>query len=107
MIVRSRHPSEMPYGAARSGARTRTARRAQRTALNLIGLHSAVGRLRWLHAMTALGDHSRLQRLNGLAAGCGWRVWRSLGSLVRALPVVASTRCGVCCLSLVKPFVAR
>ena len=42
-----------------------------------------------------------------LAAGCGWSVGTLTSCLVRALAVVVpATRCGVCCLSLVKPRVA-
>jgi hypothetical protein len=39
----------------------------------------------------------------GLAAGCGWPVRTFTGCLVRALPVVPWTKCGLCCLSLVGP----
>jgi hypothetical protein len=40
----------------------------------------------------------------GLAAGCDWPVRTLTGCLVRAQPVVvAATKCGACCLSLVAP----
>ena len=43
-------------------------------------------------------------RRRGLAAACGWPVRTLTGCLVWALAVVLSaSRCGVCCLSFVKP----
>jgi hypothetical protein len=88
---------------ARHAERSETRGAARSAALILIEPGSAV-RLRKLRAMTASGTtRPGAATRVGLAAGCGSPVRTPTGCLVQALPVVASTECGVCCLSLVVP----
>jgi hypothetical protein len=96
--------------AARSEARTRgVAPTARAPGLLLIEPDSAVGSFK-AAAKAACHDcigqpPALAQQLDrgGLAAWCGWPVRTPFGGLVRALPVVVSSKGGACCLSLVGP----
>ena len=97
-------------GAARSEARTREAEGAATRSVALTLIETPI---RQSAAMAARQDCIGRTTAPGaaarrwLAAGCGWSVGTLTSCLVPALAVIVpATRCGVCCLSLVKPRVA-